>query len=94
MPIVWGVRGNYCSACPSLAATEYLYRHNLVVGAIHWHLMKVYGLTVGSGSWLTHKPPPLIETARFLWDFDLNSIHNHPNNCPDIVLFDYPVKKI
>ena len=84
------------AACSSLAATEYLYQHNLVAGAIRWHLMKVYGLTVGSGSWLTHKPPPLIETTlvKILWDFSLHSMHNHPSNRPDIVLFDYSVKKI
>ena len=31
---------------------------------------------------------------KILWDFGLNSIHNHPSNRPDIVLFDYPVKMI
>ena len=84
------------TAYSSLVANEYLYQHNLVPGVIHWHLIKVYGLTVGSGSWLTHKPPPLIETAfmKILWDFGLSSIRSHPSNCPDIVLFDYSMKKI
>ena len=84
------------AACPSLAANEYLYRHNLVAGAIHWHLMRIYGFTVGSGSWLTHKPPPLIETplVKILWDFSLHSICNHPSNRPDLVLFDYSENKI
>lgn len=26
------------AACPLLAASAYLYRHNLVAGALHWHL--------------------------------------------------------
>ena len=46
------------AACPLL---EYLYQHNLIAGVIHWHLMKVYGLVVNPGSWLKHKPPPIVE---------------------------------
>ena len=84
------------AACPSLAASRYLYHHNLVAGVIHWHLMKVYGLPVSSSSWLTYKPPPLVETSlvKILWDFILHSASNYPNNCPDIVLFDYSARII
>ena len=28
------------SACPKLATSAYLYRHNLIAGALHWHLLK------------------------------------------------------
>ena len=51
------------AACPVLAATEYLYCHNLVVGVIHWHLLRVYGLPLSCSSWFTHKPTPVIETS-------------------------------
>ena len=34
------------SACPSLAETAYLHRHNLVAGAVHRHLMKAYGFSI------------------------------------------------
>ena len=32
------------AACPMLAASTYLYHHNLVAGALHWHLLKEYVL--------------------------------------------------
>ena len=84
------------TACPSLAVSEYLYHHNLVVGVVHWHLMKVYDLPLSSDSWFTHKPPPVFETSvvKILWDFSVYSSGNHPSNRPDVVLFDYSRKKI
>ena len=36
------------SACPSLAATAYLYHHNLVAGVLHWYLMKANGFPLSS----------------------------------------------
>jgi len=87
------------AACPSLAATAYLYRHNLAAGVVHWHLMKVYGFPSSSSSWFTHRPPAVIEssTVKILWDFSLQSASHHLSNRrnrPDIVLFDYAIKKI
>jgi len=72
------------SACPSLAATAYLYRHNLVAGVVHWHLMKIYGFPSSSSSWLTHRPPAVVEssTVKILWDFSLQSVSHHLSNCP------------
>jgi len=51
-------------------------RHNLVAGVIHWHLIRVHGLVVDSGSWQKHKPPPVVETSlvKTLSDFSLHSI--------------------
>ena len=79
------------AACPLLAASAYLYRHNLVAGALHWHLMKVYSIRPVSKSWFTHKPPPVVETpqVKILWDFSLVSENHHLSNRPDIVIFDY-----
>jgi len=84
------------AACPSLAATAYLYRHNLVAGVVHWHLMRVYGFPLCSTSWLTHRPPTVVKssTVKILWDFSLQSASHHLSNHPDIVLFDYDQKKI
>jgi len=69
--------------------------HNLVAGVIHWHLMGVYALVVDSG-WLSHKPPPVVETSlvKILWDFSLHSISSYSSNRPDVVVFDYSEKKI
>ena len=87
---------HFLSACPSLAATAYLYRHNLVAGVVHWHLMKAYGFPSSSSSWLTHRPPAVIESTivKILWDFSLQSASHHLSNRLYIVLFDYVVKKI
>ena len=67
-------------ACPSLAAYEYLYRHNLVAGLVHWHLMRICGLPLSSCSWFTHKPPPVLEASvvKILWDFSFHSPGDHP----------------
>jgi len=83
------------SACRSLAATAYLYRHNLVAGVLHRHLMKTYGFPSRSSSWLTHRPAAVVEssTVKILWDFSLQSVSYHLSNRPDIVLFDYAVKR-
>jgi len=55
--------------------------------------MRVYGLVVDSGSWLTHKP---VETSlvKILWDFSLHSINSYSSNRPDVVVFDYLEEKI
>ena len=84
------------AACPSLATTEYFYRHNLVAAVIHWHLMKVYSFPISGRSWCTHKPPPVLETsaAKILWDFGLTTHQKHASNRPDIVLFDYKSHEI
>ena len=84
------------SSCPSLAASTYLYCHNLVAGVLHWHLSKMYLFPLRATSWFTHKPQPVVENsnAKLLWDFSLVSASHHPSNRPDIVLFDYQHKKI
>ena len=84
------------AACPSLAATAYLYRHNLVAGVVHWHLMRLHGFLPGSSCWFTHRPPAVVESSavKIMWDFSLQSASHHLSNRPDIVLFDYDLKKI
>ena len=84
------------AACPSLAATAYLYRHNLVAGVVHWHLMRLHGFLPGSSCWFTHRPPAVVESSavKILWDFSLQSASHHLSNRPDIVSFDYDLKKI
>ena len=58
------------AACPSLDATAYLYRHNLVAGVVHWHLMRLHGFLPGSSCWFTHRPPAVVESSavKILWD--------------------------
>ena len=83
---MWGL----LAARPSLAASEFLYCHNLVAGVVHWHLMKVYGLPLSFGSWFTHKPPLVLEIS-VCGTLVFTPL---PSNRPDIVLFDYLRKKM
>ena len=87
---MWPIRGKHhlLAACPMLAASAYLYCHNLVAGALHWHLLKEYSIPPNSKSWFTHKPPPVIETSQ-VKILSLESDHHHLSNRPDIVVFDY-----
>ena len=82
------------SACPVQASTTYVYRHNLVARAVHWHFCKHYLLPLASKSWFSHNPSPVCEysTTKLLWDFHLQSNSHHANNRPDIVLFTFPQK--
>jgi len=56
-------------------------------------MMRVYGLVVDYGSWLTYKPPPVVETS-LVKDFSLHSISSYSSNCSNVVVFDYSEKKI
>ena len=84
------------SACPVLAPTAYLHRHNLIAAAVHLHLLKTYSFENAGQSWCTHKPLPVLEssTIKILWDFTLHTDHHHSSNRPDIVLFEYCQKQI
>ena len=84
------------AACPILATTAYLHRHNLVAAVIHWHLMRFYSFQSCSRLWYSHKPSPVIESssAKILWDFRLATSHNHPSSHPDIVLYDFRQQEI
>ena len=84
------------AACPTLATSVYLHRHNLVAAVIYWHLMRYYSFQSCSRSLYSHKFPPVIEspTAKILWDFRLARISSHQSNRPDIVLYDFHQKEI
>jgi len=84
------------SACSVQACTSYVYRHNLVARAVHWHLCKHFSLPLVANSWFTHNPLPTCENAvvKLLWDFHLHSTSHHVSNRPDIVLFAFQQKKI
>ena len=58
--------------------------------------MRLHGFLPGSSCWFTHRPPAVVESlaVKILWDFSLQSASHHLSNRPDIVLFDYDLKKI
>jgi len=78
-------------ACPALAPTVYLHRHNLVAQVLHSHLSRFYSLPLSSGSWYSHKPMPVSENsgAKLLWDYGIVTEGHVLSTCPDIVLYDY-----
>jgi len=80
------------SACSVLAPTAYLHQYNLVVKAIHWHLMRVYSFPRTGQSWRSHGLES--SDSKILWDFNLRTDHNHSSNRPDIVIFDYRQRTI
>ena len=51
------------AACPRLATSTYLYRHNLVASIIHWHFPKVFSLPLSSSSWFNHHSLPVVENS-------------------------------
>lgn len=54
------------SACPQLAASAYMYHHNLIAKVLYWHLY-IFSLPL---SWFTHYPLSVVENTSFyrtLW---------------------------
>ena len=77
------------SACPALAPTEYLERHNSVASLLHKHICEYYGIPTCKRPWL-YKPQPVLtgEYVKILWDFTINTDRFVSENRPDIVVYD------
>ena len=77
------------AGCEALAATKYLYQHNMVARVMHWHLCSTFHIPLSATSWHDHHPLPVVENdeVKLLWDFgiitDLTVCHNRP----DIVVY-------
>ena len=82
------------TACKTLAATQYLRRHNEVARAVHWGICKAYDVEVSKSYW-KHEPPDVVETqsVKILWDFEIQTDHHIPARRPDIVVRDKSRKK-
>ena len=77
------------TACPKLAATEYLARHNEVARLVHRSISEAHGIKVTRQPW-HHAPQPVVETekVKILWDFEVRTDRRITARRPDIVIVD------
>ena len=77
------------SGCQTLAADQYLNRHNQVAAQLLLDICKHYGIKVEAEWWYQHKPEQMIENekATILWDSPVMTDRHVPCNKPDIVSY-------
>ena len=77
------------SACPTLAKSEYITRHNKVAQYIHHKVCQHYGINV-KNHWYEHEITPVVEnkSMKILWDFPIQTDRTIKANRPDIVIID------
>ena len=76
------------SGCQTLAANQYLNRHNQVAAQWHLDICKHYGIKVEAECWYQHKPEQVMknEKATILWDSPVITDRHVPCNKPDVVI--------
>ena len=76
------------SGCQTLAADQYLKRHNQVAPQLHMDICRHYGIKVEAECWYQHKPERVMENekATILWDSPVITDRHVPYNKPDIVI--------
>ena len=76
------------SGCQTLAADQYLNRHNQVAAQLHLDICRHYGIKVEAKCWYQHKPEQVmeIEKATILWDSPVITDRHVCCNKPDIVI--------
>ena len=74
------------SACQTLAADQYLNRHNQVAAQIYLDICKHYGIKVDAKSWYEHKPNRVTENKEItiLLDSQIITDRHIPHSKPDI----------
>jgi hypothetical protein len=75
------------AGCSTIAATEYLERHNKVGRYLHWSICKAAGIHVNE-KWYKHEPEPVSENRNIcvLWDFTIHTDRTIKANRPDIII--------
>ena len=76
------------SGCQTLAADQYLNRHNQVAAQLHLDICRHYGIKVEAKCWYQHKPEQVMENekATILWNSPIITDRRVPCNKPDIVI--------
>ena len=76
------------SGCQTLAADQYLNRHNQVAGQLHLDICQHYGSKVEAECWYQHKPEQVMENekATILWDTPIITDRHVPCIKPDTVI--------
>ena len=77
------------SGCSTIAATEYLERHNKIGRYIHWKICKEFNIPV-TDQWYKHTPADVVEneSTTVLWDFSIHTDREIRANRPDIIVKD------
>ena len=72
----------------TLAADQYINRHNQVAVHLHWDICKHYGIKVEAECWYQHKPERVMENekATILQDSQSSLTEMSPATKPDIVI--------
>ena len=78
------------SGCQTLAADQYLNRHNQVAAQLHLDICRHCGIKVEAECWYQHKPERVMENekATILWDSPIITVRHVPCNKPDIVIWE------
>ena len=76
------------SGCQTLAADQYLNRHNQVAAQLHLDICKDYGIKVEAKHWYQHKPERITENDKTTILWDSQNITNRHVSCnkADIVI--------
>ena len=76
------------SECQTLAADQYLNRHNQVAAQLQADICRHYGIKVEAECWYQHKPEWEMENekATILWNSLIITDRHVPCNKPDIVI--------
>ena len=75
------------SECSKLAQTDYKAQHDRVASAVHWSIMKAYGLP-RTKLWYEHRADKVVENkdVKVLWDFNIQVDRFIEPRRPDIIL--------
>ena len=85
------------SACPILAKEQYIKRHDRVCAQLHFNICKETGVQLGKKQWYEHVPKSVERgqggNVTILWNQQVQSDRNIPNNKPDIIIRDNEKRK-
>lgn len=82
------------SACPTLAQSDYLKRHNNVAKILYLELLKQHQIMKDPRRYYTYTPEPIIENenVKIYYDRTLHTGHTREHNRPDITIVDKKTK--
>ena len=84
------------SACPILAPTKYIERHDNVCRYIHLCLARKFDLLQEYPPWYKYDPEPLLENenVKILWNFPVQTDRRVAHNKPDILMVNKKEREI
>ena len=75
------------AACPGLAKTEYLHRHNKEATYLHWNICKEMNVD-SNENWYEHEPQTVTEKDKItmLWNMPIQTDREIKANGPEIII--------